>query len=45
MAAAKVIFHRLAAREYLSAREWYGKSSQEVMSRFRGAVDRAIARI
>jgi toxin ParE1/3/4 len=45
MPAAKINFHRLAAREYRSARDWYRKSSETVVSKFRDAVDRAIARI
>ena len=45
MTSAKVRFHRLAAREYRSARDWYRKSSETVVSKFRDAVDKAIARI
>jgi len=45
MPAAKVIFHRLAAREYRSSRDWYAKRSPDVAARFRLAVDRAADRI
>jgi len=45
MPAAQVIFHRLAAREYRSSREWYAKRSAAVAERFRLAVDRAVDRI
>jgi len=40
-----VIFHRLAAREYRLARDWYRERSAEVAERFCVAVDRAITRI
>lgn len=40
-----VIFHRLAAREFRAARDWYGARSRDVADRFRSAVDRAVGRI
>ena len=40
-----VVFHRLAAREYRSARRWYSDRSAEVGANFRVAVDHALARI
>ena len=45
MPATQVIFHRLAAREYRSARDWYRERSVEVAQRFCSAVDRAVSRI
>ncbi len=45
MPAAQVIFHRLAAREYRSSRDWYAKRSLDVAQRFRIAVERAADRI
>lgn len=45
MAAGNVIFHRLAAREYRAARDWYAERSRETGARFRTAVDRAVKRI
>jgi hypothetical protein len=45
MPAAQVVFHRLAAREYRSARDWYRERSAEVALRFCLAVDRAVHRI
>lgn len=45
MAATEVIFHRLAAREYWSARDWYQERSPEIAERFRIAVDQAVRRI
>ena len=45
MAATEVIFHRLAAREYRSASDWYRERSPEIAERFRGAVDQAVRRI
>jgi len=41
----QVVFHRLAAKEYRSARDWYAARSVEVAERFRIAVDRATWRI
>ena len=41
----QVVFHRLAAKEYRSARDWYAARSVEVADRFRIAVDRATRRI
>lgn len=41
----EVVFHRLAAREYRSARTWYAQRSAEVAERFRLGVDRAADRI
>ena len=38
----EVIFHRLAAREYRSARDWYAERSPDVAEQFRIAVDRAV---
>lgn len=40
-----VVFHRLAAREYRAARDWYAERSREVSQRFRLAVDGAVNRI
>jgi plasmid stabilization system protein ParE len=40
-----VVFHRLAAREYRLARDWYRERSIEVAERFCIAVDRAVSRI
>ena len=45
MPKAHVVFHRLAASEYRSARDWYAARSAEVAERFRRAVDRAVWRI
>jgi toxin ParE1/3/4 len=45
MPASRVLFHRLAAREYRSARNWYRERSVEVAQRFVLAVDRAANRI
>jgi plasmid stabilization system protein ParE len=45
MAAKRISFHRLAAHEYRSARDWYSQRSVEVAERFRIAVDRAVQRI
>lgn len=42
---AEVVFHRLAAREYRAAREWYVARSVEAPNRFRMAVDEAVNRI
>ena len=41
----RLIFHRLAAREYQSARDRYSASSASVSERFCLAVERAVARI
>ena len=45
MAAFRVLFHRLAGREYRSARDWYRQRSVEVVQRFMLSVDRAVSRI
>jgi toxin ParE1/3/4 len=45
MPASRVLFHRLAAREYRLARDWYRARSVEVAQRFATAVDRAADRI
>jgi toxin ParE1/3/4 len=45
MPPSNVVFHRLAAREYRSARDWYAARSTEVAERFRVSVDRAVDRI
>jgi hypothetical protein len=45
MSASRVLFHRLAAREYRSAKEWYRERSVEIARRFTLAVDRAADRI
>ena len=45
MAGASVVFHRLAAREYCSARDWYADRAVEAAENFRLAVDRAVSRI
>jgi toxin ParE1/3/4 len=42
---AEVVFHRLAAREYRAAREWYADRSLETAFKFRTAVDEAVNRI
>jgi toxin ParE1/3/4 len=39
------IFHRLAAKEYRAARDWYAVRSRAVSSRFVIAVDEAVTRI
>lgn len=39
-----VIFHRLAAKEFRNARDWYAARSADVAARFRAAVDRAVNR-
>jgi plasmid stabilization system protein ParE len=43
--AREAIFHRLAAREYRSARDWYAARSQRVGDRFTTAVAAAVERI
>jgi plasmid stabilization system protein ParE len=40
-----VLFHRLAAREYRSAREWYRARSAAAAEKFVTAVDQAIGRM
>ena len=45
MPTSNVVFHRLAAREYRSARDWYVARSTEVAKRFHASVDRAVDRI
>lgn len=42
---AEAIFHRLAAREYRLAREWYAVRSRVVAERFATAVGTAVLRI
>jgi toxin ParE1/3/4 len=41
----RVSFHRLAAREYRSARDWYRERSPEAAERFSVAVDHAVSHI
>lgn len=43
--ATEAIFHRLAARDYRLAREWYADRSRIVAERFTAAVGAAVARI
>ena len=45
MPSSQVLFHRLAAREYRAARDWYAARSPEVAQRFQLAVERAVNRI
>ncbi len=45
MPGVRVAFHRLAAREYRSARDWYADRAAEAAEDFRMAVDRAMSRI
>jgi plasmid stabilization system protein ParE len=45
MPIARLLFHRLAAGEYRSARNWYRERSAEVAERFSIAVDHAVSRI
>ncbi len=45
MPSLSVVFHRLAAREYRSARDWYAERSSEAAENFRIAVDHAVSRI
>lgn len=45
MPASRIVFHRLAAREYRSARDWYRQRSETVAQRFGMSVDRAADRI
>lgn len=40
-----IVFHRLAAREYRAARQWYARRSEDVAASFCTAVDRAVERI
>ncbi|HQI27704.1 MAG TPA: hypothetical protein PLT20_06420 [Sedimentisphaerales bacterium] len=42
MPVTQVIFHRLAAREHRSARDWYSQRSAEAAERFRIGVDKAV---
>ena len=42
---AAVVFHRLAAKEYRSARDWYAQRSAQAAQQFTVAVDRAVDRI
>jgi len=41
----RVIFHRLAIREFLKGRRWYAQRSPQTAARFRDAVDVAANRI
>jgi toxin ParE1/3/4 len=41
----QVLFHRLAAREYSSAQDWYRQRSTEVAKRFAAAVTQSVDRI
>ncbi len=45
MPAMEVVFHRLAAREYRAARDWYAARSREAAERFLSSVDKAIEHI
>jgi toxin ParE1/3/4 len=45
MPTVRLLFHRLAAREYRLARDWYRERSVEVAQRFVLAVDRALDRV
>jgi plasmid stabilization system protein ParE len=45
MPVAQVLFHRLAASEYRSARDWYRARSVAAADRFVLAVERAVTRI
>jgi toxin ParE1/3/4 len=45
MRASRVLFHRLAAREYRAAKDWYRERSVDVAQRFVTAVERAADRI
>jgi hypothetical protein len=38
-------FHRLAAKEYREARDWYERRRDGLGDRFKAEVDRAVARI
>jgi hypothetical protein len=44
MPTARIIFHRLAIKEYRSARAWYKKRSPRTAERFCAAVDHATER-
>jgi len=43
--AARIVFHRLAAAEFRSARAWYAIRSTSASERFVESVDRAVQRI
>jgi plasmid stabilization system protein ParE len=45
MAAATVLFHRLALREYQAAQQWYARRSAQALQRFQDAVDHAVQQI
>ncbi len=45
MATMEVVFHRLAAEEYRSTRDWYAKRSPRIAEQFLFAVDHAVQRI
>lgn len=42
---ATVAFHRLATREFVTARRWYAKTSPATESRFVQAMDATVSRI
>lgn len=43
--AVQITLHRLAVREYQSARRWYGSRSLRLADRFRAAVDSGLQKI
>jgi hypothetical protein len=45
MPGSRICFHRLAAREYRFARDWYRERSEEAAQRFVFAIDCAVERI
>ncbi len=45
MSSKRVVFHRVAAQEYRSARDWYADRSPRTADNFRAAVDQAVGRI
>ena len=45
MPGVRVVFHRLAAREYRCARDWYADRAAKAAENFRIAVDQAVSRI
>jgi plasmid stabilization system protein ParE len=42
---AEIHFHRLAAKEYRQARQWYAQRSRKALRRFVSAVDAALSQI
>jgi plasmid stabilization system protein ParE len=40
-----VLFHHLAAREYVAAHRWYARRSPAAAQRFREAIDRVVERL